>query len=192
MHGDRAETDDFQADPSAELLEGFSGEIKQVSGRMDLTPLQALPSRQQRTEVARGEEQVTARLEQLDRPLEDLAGVGEMLDGIPKAYGVKGVLETLVQQISFPRVQTQRPRMRDAGGENIDPDRAGINPLDQLEKKAVGAADFEDATARRRVASDDPQMVSQGVQVRRLVGVVIDVFAPLEIVVLVESPEVCR
>ena len=82
--------------------------------------------------------------------------------------------------------------MCDSGREHIHTHRAPIFLLNQFEKKAVGAADFQQASAGPHVASDDAQMVAERFFLRGLVRNVIDVFAPLEVVLLVELNQLLR
>src|SRR5215510_1703285 len=63
MHGDRAEAHDFEADFGTEFAERLPREIEKVRGRVNLPPVQALQSREQRAEIAGRQEQMTAGLQ---------------------------------------------------------------------------------------------------------------------------------
>src|SRR6266487_1027063 len=185
MHGDRAEANDFQGDAQTEFPEGLAREIKEVCRRMNLTPFQTLKPRQHRAEIAGGQEEMTAWLQQFCGTLNDFTRAGEMLDGVPQTNTVKKLGETQTQQITFLRLQSLRARMRDAGRGNIHTHRTRVILLNQLQKKAVGAADFQQAAARPCVAPNHAQMVAERFLLRGFVRNVIDVFAALEIILLV-------
>src|SRR3989442_7571248 len=185
MHGDRAEANDFQADARTELTEGLAREIEEVCRRMNLPPFQTLQSRQHRAEIAGRQEEMTAWLRQFRATLNDLTRVGEMLDGVPQTNTVKEVVETQAKHVTFLRLQSLRPRMRDTGRGNIHTNRTRVFLFYQLQKKAVGAADFQQAPAAPCVASHHAQMVAERFLLRGFVRNVIDVFAALEVVLLV-------
>src|SRR5205809_3814971 len=185
MHGDRAEANDFQADAQTEFPERLAREIKEVCRRMNLTPFHTSQSGHQRAEIAGCQEEMTAWLQQFHGTLNDFTRVGEMLDGVPQTNTVKEQVETQAQQITFLRLQSLRARMRDAGRGNIHTHWTRVIILNQLQKKAVGAADFQQAAAGPCVALNHAQMVAERFLLRGLVRNVIDVFAALEIILLV-------
>src|SRR5437588_12785786 len=160
MHGDRAEANDFQAGARTEFPEGLAREIKEVCRRMNLPPLQTLQSGKHCAEIAGCQEEMTAWLQQFRGTLNDFTRVGEMLDRVPQTNTVKEQVETQAQQITFLRLPSLRARVRDAGRGNIHTHRTRVILLNQLQKKAVGAADFQQAAAGPCVAPNHAQMVA--------------------------------
>src|SRR2546425_949779 len=159
MHGDCPEANDFQADERTELTEGLAREIEEVCRRMNLPPFQTLQSRQHRAEIAGRQEEMTAWFQQFRATLNDFARVGEMLDGVPQTNTVKELIEPQAQQIPLPRLQSLRARVPDSGRGDIHTNRTPVFLLNQLQKKAVSAADFQQAPAGPDVAPDHAQMV---------------------------------
>src|SRR6266487_5029773 len=160
MHGDRAEANDFQADSQTEFPERLAREIKEVCRRMNLPPFHTSQSGHQRAEIAGCQEEMTAWLQQFCGTLNDFTRGGEMLDGVPQTNTVKEFVEMHAQQATFLRLQPLRARMRDARRGNIYTHRTRVLLLNQLEKKAVGTADFQQAAAGPCVAPNHAQMVA--------------------------------
>src|SRR2546426_10116606 len=107
-----------------------------------------------------------------------------MLDGVPQTNTVEELIETQTEQVAFLRLQSLRARMGDAGRGNIHTDRTRVFLSKQLQKKSIGAADFQQAADGPHVAPDDAQMGAERFLLRRVVRHVIDVFAALEVVLL--------
>ena len=115
-----------------------------------------------------------------------------MLDGVPQTNTVDELIETQTEQVAFLRLQSLGASMGNAGRRNIHTDRTRVFLSNQLEKKSVGAADFQQAAAGPHVAPDDAQMVAERFLLRRFVRHVIDVFAALEVVLLVKLFQLLR